>query len=57
MSRQNEGKSESNGVCSLCGGTFGKRAMTKHLTSCVKEKPMLKCHRQSKNQKAANCSI
>ncbi len=38
MSRQNEGKSESNGVCSLCGGTFGKRAMTKHLTSCVKEK-------------------
>lgn len=38
MSRQNEGKLESNGVCSLCGGTFGKRAMTKHLTSCVKEK-------------------
>ncbi|MFN3531243.1 MAG: hypothetical protein ACK41Q_01830 [Candidatus Brocadia sp.] len=38
MSRQNEGKLKSNGVCSLCGETFGKRAMTKHLTSCVKEK-------------------
>ena len=38
MSRQNEEKLESNGVCSLCGGTFGKKPMTKHLTSCVKEK-------------------
>ena len=38
MSRQNEEKIELNGVCGLCGGTFGKRAMTKHMTSCVKEK-------------------
>lgn len=38
MSREKEEKSESNGVCGLCGKTFGKRAMTKHLTACIKEK-------------------
>jgi hypothetical protein len=27
----------SNGRCNLCGGTFSKRAMTKHLKSCKRE--------------------
>ena len=30
-------KRTSKGQCCLCGGTFGKRAMTKHLESCRKE--------------------
>src|SRR6059036_1130214 len=28
----------STGVCGLCGGTFGKAAMTKHLKSCRQSK-------------------
>lgn len=38
MSGQKKERLESNGVCNLCGGAFGKKVMTKHLTSCVKEK-------------------
>ncbi|HHT9145453.1 MAG TPA: hypothetical protein ACFYD4_07225 [Candidatus Wunengus sp. YC61] len=52
MSRQNEEKLESNGVCSLCGGTFGKKAMTKHLTSCVKEKANAEMSSQKQKAKS-----
>ena len=31
-------KLESTGKCSLCGETFDKKKMTKHLDSCIKEK-------------------
>ena len=31
-------KLESTGKCGLCGETFGKKQMTKHLDSCIKEK-------------------
>ncbi len=38
MSEQENKKFESTGKCSLCGETFDKKKMTKHLTSCIKEK-------------------
>lgn len=31
-------KLESTGKCGLCGETFGKKQMTKHLDSCIKKK-------------------
>ncbi|MBF8276130.1 MAG: hypothetical protein HW390_1203 [Candidatus Brocadiaceae bacterium] len=38
MGAQDKKKPESTGKCSLCGETFDKKKMTKHLTSCIKEK-------------------
>ena len=30
---------KTNGICSLCGGVFGKTAMKKHLAQCIKKHP------------------
>ncbi len=38
MGDQDKKKLESTGKCSLCGDTFDKKKMTKHLDSCIKEK-------------------
>lgn len=38
MGDQDKKKLESTGKCSLCGETFGKKKMTKHLDSCIREK-------------------
>ena len=38
MGEQEKKKLESTGKCSLCGETFDKKKMTKHLDSCIKEK-------------------
>ena len=32
-------KKQSSGKCNLCGGTFGKAAMARHITSCKASKP------------------
>ena len=38
MGDQDKKKLESTGKCGLCGETFGKKQMTKHLDSCIKKK-------------------
>jgi len=52
---QKMAKQTSNGKCELCGGTFSKAAMTKHLESCKQKKEISETSTGKQSQQKTKC--